>query len=210
MRVTYLFDPLCGWCYGAGPALEKLAQTAGILLQLAPTGLFADENARPINASFANFAWENDQRIARLTGQIFSEAYRGLIFDTPRTMFDSAPATLGVIAVGLTAPDREPEALKLLQQARYIDGRNTADSAVVSDVLARADFPKAGHRLSSPDDTLRDAYAVRIDAARRLMRRFGTQGVPALVVEDDRGERLVQGNVLYENLDMLKARLAAA
>jgi hypothetical protein len=29
-----------------------------------------------MDAHFAEFAWQNDQRIARLTGQIFSEAYR--------------------------------------------------------------------------------------------------------------------------------------
>ena len=22
--LTYLFDPLCGWCYGASPAIQKL------------------------------------------------------------------------------------------------------------------------------------------------------------------------------------------
>ena len=43
MRVTYLFDPLCGWCYGAGPALERLAQLDDVTLELMPTGLFAGE-----------------------------------------------------------------------------------------------------------------------------------------------------------------------
>ena len=33
--VTYLFDPLCGWCYGATPMLDRLA-ASGITLTLMP------------------------------------------------------------------------------------------------------------------------------------------------------------------------------
>ena len=71
MRIIYLFDPLCGWCYGAGPALEKLAQLDGVTVDLAPTGLFAGGASRPMDKHFAAYAWQNDQRIARLTGQPF-------------------------------------------------------------------------------------------------------------------------------------------
>ncbi|GAB3442049.1 hypothetical protein [Insolitispirillum peregrinum] len=46
MHITYLFDPLCGWFYGAGPALERLAARDDVTLDLAPTGLFADDGAR--------------------------------------------------------------------------------------------------------------------------------------------------------------------
>lgn len=28
--VTYLFDPLCGWCYGASPVIQQLGQQANI------------------------------------------------------------------------------------------------------------------------------------------------------------------------------------
>src|SRR2546423_699122 len=97
MRVTYLFDPLCGWCYGAAPALGGLAQLDGVSLELMPTGLFAGGGARAMDAQFAAYAWQNDQRIARLTGQPFSDAYRTEVLGKPG-MFDSAPATLGVIA----------------------------------------------------------------------------------------------------------------
>ena len=68
MNITYLFDPLCGWCYGANGALEQLSRVEGATIHLAPTGLFAGEGARSMDQSFAAYAWHNDQRIARLTG----------------------------------------------------------------------------------------------------------------------------------------------
>lgn len=209
MQVTYLFDPLCGWCYGAGPALEKLSQAPGIALTLAPTGLFAGENARPMDASFAAFALQNDQRIARLTEQEFSETYRANVLGASGTIFDSAPTTLGLVAVGRTAPDREIEALKLLQRARYVDGRNNSDLAVVAEVLASAGLDEAARRVASPDAELLAAYRTRVDAARREMARFGAQGVPGLIAEGADGPRLLQSNVLFGDIQTLATQLQA-
>src|SRR5438105_9117885 len=111
MHVTYLFDPLCGWCYGAAPALDGIDRLEELTLELMPTGLFAGQGARAMDASFAAYAWQNDQRIARLTGQPFSETYRTEVLGRPG-VFDSAPATLGVVAVRITEPARELDALK--------------------------------------------------------------------------------------------------
>lgn len=140
MHLTYLYDPLCGWCYGAAPALDKMAKLDNLTVELAPTGLFAGEGARPLDERFAAYAWHNDQRINRLTGQVFSQLYRDQVLAGADGMFDSAPATLGIIAVGLRQLDSEREALKALQIARYIDGRNTSEIAGVADVLDQAGF----------------------------------------------------------------------
>jgi len=210
MRITYLFDPLCGWCYGAAPALERLSRFDGVTVELAPTGLFAGENARPMDASFAAFAWQNDQRIARLTGQVFSDQYRAQVLGATGALFDSAPATLGVVAAALTAPDREIEALKLLQHARYVDGRNNADLDVVADTLAGAGLVDAARRVLAQDADLLTAYRARIDTARREMARFGAQGVPTLIVEDARGRRLMPSSLLFGDLDALAGQLQAA
>ena len=56
-RITCLFDPLCGWCYGAAPALHRLRDVEGFSVELAPTGLFSGAGARPMDASFAAYAW---------------------------------------------------------------------------------------------------------------------------------------------------------
>lgn len=211
MRITYLFDPLCGWCYGAGPMLEKLSQLDGVTLDLAPTGLFAGEASRPMDKNFAAYAWQNDQRIARLTGQPFSDAYREDVLGAAAGMFDSAPATLGLVAVGLTEPARELEALKILQRVRYQDGRNNAELGVVAETLAAAGFAEAARRVLAPDEALLAAYRSRIAAARADMERFGAQGVPALIVEGDAGDRrLLRTSVLFGAFDQLSEQLRAA
>ena len=207
MRITYLFDPLCGWCYGAGPVVEKLARLDGVALELAPTGLFAGAASRPMDTQFASYAWQNDQRIARLTGQPFSDAYREHVLGAVGGLFDSAPATLGLVAVGLDSPALEFDALKTLQHARYQEGRNTSDLGVVSETLAAAGFVETARRVQAPDEALLAAYRSRISAARADMSRFGIQGVPALLLGSGDRRRQVDSRFLYGEFDQLVAEL---
>lgn len=210
MQITYLFDPLCGWCYGAGPTMEKLASLDDVTLTLAPSGLFAGEGARPMDKNFAAYAWENDQRIARLTGQTFSEDYRSKVLDAGNSQFDSAPATLGMVAVGLTQPESELAALKALQEARYVDGINSANLETVAGILEKAGFDAAAKLVRVPGQDLLAAYDNRIKAARRDMAQFGAQGVPTLIVGEGDNRRMLRGNALYGRFDLLTEELRAA
>ncbi|MBY5893158.1 DsbA family protein [Rhizobium ruizarguesonis] len=210
MHLTYLYDPLCGWCYGAAPALDKMAKLDNLTVELAPTGLFAGEGARPLDERFAAYAWHNDQRINRLTRQVFSHLYRDQVLAGADGMFDSAPATLGIIAVGLRQLDSEREALKALQIARYIDGRNTSEIAVVADVLDQAGFSDAAARVRAPDEALLDIYRNRIGKSRQLMAAFRMDGVPALLVSDGDKRRVLRSGALFGGFDRLAAELQAA
>lgn len=204
--VTYLFDPLCGWCYGASPALQQLAQDASVSLTLAPTGLFSG-GGRTMDAAFAEYAWSNDVRIAKLTGQRFTEAYRSNVLGKPGSAFDSTTTTVALCAVALTEPARELEALKALQEARYVHGLDTADVEVVAQQLRDLGLAAAAERLLAPDAALHEAHASRVQAAQRLMRQHRAQGVPALVVHGAAGDRLLQGNALYGSVENLRAAL---
>ncbi|MGO6937351.1 hypothetical protein ACCS97_37710, partial [Rhizobium ruizarguesonis] len=49
-----------------------------------------------------------------------------------------------------------------LQIARYIDGRNTSEIAVVADVLDQSGLSDAAARVRAPDEALLDFYRNRI------------------------------------------------
>lgn len=209
-RITYLFDPLCGWCYGASAMLETLIREPDLDVELAPTGLFAGTGARPMDQGFADYAWSNDQRIARLTGQPFSEAYRHDVLKNHTRLFDSGPATLAVIAVAITAPERAFDALKAIQHARYVEGRDITDIAVLAQVLRTLHMPEIADRLETPDEALMAAYRSRVETARGEMRRLGAEGVPALIVGAGDTRRLVRASALFGSRNMLVAELKAA
>lgn len=207
--VTYLFDPLCGWCYGASPVIQQLGQQANIQLELAPTGLFAG-GGRTMDAAFADYAWANDVRIAKLTGQRFTEDYRSQVLGRHGSRFDSGIATLALTAVSLSEPRRELETLKALQEARYVWGLDTCDVSVVETLLRHQKLAAAADRLAAGDAGLLATNAARIHKARGLMQTHGAQGVPALVVSDDLGSRLLNGSALYGHFDNLLSQIVVA
>lgn len=206
--VTYLFDPLCGWCYGASPMLHRLSETVTVVT-LQPTGLFAGSGARPMDAGFAAYAWTNDQRIERLTGQRFSPAYRSQVLEAEGSLFDSGPATLALTAVALTEPERELEALAAIQAGRYVEGLDIIALAPLAAILREAGLAAAADRLTAPDDALLAANRARIAEGRALMARLGAQGVPALVAENGGRQRLIASNALFGSFDNLVSHLNA-
>ncbi|WP_422846365.1 DsbA family protein [Acidovorax sp. M2(2025)] len=209
--VTYLFDPLCGWCYAAAPALKYLQGVDGLRVVLAPTGLFAGAGARPMDAQFAAYAWANDQRIQQLTGQPFTQAYRDRILGAEGGRFDSGPATLALTAVAQADPARELEALHALQQARYVDGRDNAAPAVIAEVLRALGLADAAARVVAPDPTLRSRTAERVAQAQATLRAVGARGVPQLVVTAQGGAlRLLGGDALLGPREQLVALVRAA
>jgi putative protein-disulfide isomerase len=209
--ITYLLDPLCGWCYGAAPVLHRLKEVDGIDVELAPTGLFSGAGARPMDASFAAYAWSNDQRIERQTGQRFTKNYQDKVLGKHGQMFDSGPATLALTAVLLSEPARELDALKAIQEARYIDGRDTTDAVVLQDILATLNLHEAAAQVAKPGASLLAANQARMVKARGEMQAFGANGVPTLIVSDGSGKRrMVDSSFLYGSFDKLLAHLKAA
>ena len=208
VTVTYLFDPLCGWCYAAAPALKFLQAQEGVEVALAPTGLFAGAGARPMDAQFAAYAWANDQRIQQLTGQPFTQAYRDQILGAANGRFDSGPATLALTAVAQTAPERELDALHALQHSRYVDGRDTTDAGVIAEALRGLGLAQAAALALAPDAALRARTTERVAHAQATLRTVGARGVPQLVVAEQGGAlRALSGDALLGPRERLLAQL---
>lgn len=207
--LRYLFDPLCGWCYGAAPAVSGLLEFPGISLELLPTGLFSGEGARPMDDAFAAYAWSNDQRIERLTGQRFSERYRDRILGDRQQLFDSGPATVALTAASLTEPARELEALRAIQHARYVDGGDVTSLTALADLLEALGLKEAAARVAQPDADLLGTNRARVDRAQALMREFGTRGVPTLIVESGAKRWVLDHAAAYSNPQALLRQLEA-
>lgn len=202
MKIYYLFDPLCGWCYGAKPALETVASQYPV--ELVPTGLFF-RSGRVMDADFAQYAWGNDERIERLTGQAFSTAYRENVLQGGG-QFDSQNSLLALTAVREMAPEQEIAVLSALQTARYIDGRDNADLNVIADVLQSQGLGDAVPKLHDPQTE--QTLLARINFGQQLAQRLGVSGVPQLVLERDGRFELVPSHLLFERQQNILNNLA--
>jgi len=209
-QVTVLYDPLCGWCYGATPSLRRLAAQPGVSVRLLPTGLFAGVGARPMNDRFAAYAWASDQRIQQLTGQPFSARYREHVLHDRQALLDSGPATAALTAVTQTAPEQELHALEAIQAARYVDGKDVTSPSVLAELLREVGLAHAAERITRPTAALEDAVATRTAAGRNLLAVVGSRGVPTVVVTDAAGSRVVPNGLVYGRLEPLMQHVRSA
>ncbi|MNR92792.1 hypothetical protein D3C72_238350 [compost metagenome] len=195
-RFIYLYDPLCGWCYGASANMSLLASRPGVTVEPLPTGLFARPEG-PLSEQMAQHIWTSDQRIAEATGAVFSERYHELL--AQRSPLDSTLATQALTAVSIHAPQRELEILSVIQSARYVDGRDVTDLRVVINLLKAADLGEAANTLTAAGPALASANAARLLKANDLLDQAQARGVPTVLRETGQGLALVDTRAVYSD-----------
>src|SRR5579864_5710610 len=91
----YIYDPLCGWCYGAAPLIAAARDI--VTVRLHGGGMMAGRNRRRVTAQWRSLVAHHDQRIALISGQKFGERYTdGLLQDTS-VLLDSEPPITAVL-----------------------------------------------------------------------------------------------------------------
>ena len=153
---------------------------------------------------FAAHAWRNDQRIAQLTGQVFSQHYHDHILQQD-TAFDSSSLLLALTWVQQQAPAQEVLALHALQKARYVDGLDTTQLTVQAQVLAQLGLGISTEAivqaLQSPE--LLAATQARLIAGQHLAQEFHVQGVPqAFIQTDDDWQAIASGELLQRTAEL--------
>lgn len=177
----YIYDPLCGWCYGAKPLVQ--AALAVLPVQAHGGGMMTGRNRQPVSPQLRDYVMPHDRRIAEYTGQPFGQAYfEGLLRDHS-AVFDSAPPIAAVLAAE-ALDGRGLQLLGRLQTAHYLEGRRIADREVLLELaqdlgLVVEAFASALDRVTATE------LDEHIKTSRALLAKVGGQGFPTLVLERD-------------------------
>lgn len=185
-RLHYIFDPLCGWCYGAAPLVQAARAVSELAVVFHGGGMLTGPNRRMVTSQWRSYVMPHDRRIAELSGQPFGDAYfDGLLRDQTAVM-DSEPPITAVLAAEAAA-GRGLDMIHALQRAHYVQGRRIADTAVLHEVAMELGL--TGEAFSAYFARLGGtATREHIEASRRLLDRVGGRGFPTFALEDGRGE----------------------
>ncbi|WP_137819126.1 DsbA family protein [Pseudomonas sp. 2FG] len=185
----YIYDPLCGWCYGAAPLAKAAGAVAGLRIALHGGGMLIGANRQSGNEHWRNHVLPHDRRIAALSGQPFGAAYFDCLLRDSGAVFDSAAPT----AATLAAEALGGSGLALLgriQQAHYVEGRRVAEVAVLQELAAEFGLAPEAFR----DELQRqggEPLARHFADSRRLLQAIGGSGFPSFALErDGRFQRL--------------------
>jgi putative protein-disulfide isomerase len=208
--IVYLFDPFCGWCYAAAPVIARLREAVGAeTIHALPVGLFVTDGKTPMTPEFRDYAWSNDQRIAQMTGQPFSQAYHDEVLSNFEVPFDSGPATKAIAVAETLRPHSGLDLLARLQKARFVEGRNLFNGAILIELAAEIGLDREAFadRFNGPEGEA--ALAKTLDHGQIMMQRMRLRGVPALALGHGDHYHPIQGEALIDPNAGLVEKLAA-
>ncbi len=188
MKLIYIGDPMCSWCYGFGKSLAAaLAALPGLELEIVVGGV-RNRSTELLDEAGKQFRLAHWERVKALSGLTFNRtaflAREGFVYDTE-------PVCRAVVAARRLA-GAEPllSVFRALQHAFYVDGRDTTDVLTLSEVAATAlqamQYPAATEAMLA---LMRDPAIIdETQAEIRRARALGARSFPTLLV--DRGGAL--------------------
>ncbi|WP_211465124.1 DsbA family protein [Collimonas silvisoli] len=203
----YIYDPLCGWCYGAAPLLQAAREVGGLRIALHGGGMLAGSNRKQVSSQLRNYVMQHDHRIAAMTGQPFGDDYfNGLLLDTTAVL-DSEPPIAAILAAEAVA-GRGLTLLARIQVAHYVRGLQVADSAVLRSLAAEIGLDQA--LFDSKFAELGGAATqTHIAASRALLTRVGGQGFPTFVLQRGTQIEVLDAGRFFGQAEAWKAVLSA-
>ena len=133
--LIYGFDPICGWCYGAVPAMRALRQAMpGLPIRLVMSGLVTGERVGPY-AEMEGYIRGASETLKRVTGRAPSDAFFDLI-RTPGVQGNSAPPSVAIGAVRRARPDAALPFAHAVIEAHFERGADLNDPATYASLLS--------------------------------------------------------------------------
>ncbi len=173
-RLYFVHDPMCSWCWGFRPTIERLAaqlpQSVSLVRLLG--GLAPDCN-EPMPAELRSYLQDTWRRVqVRIPGTRFN-------FDfwercTPRR--STWPACRAVIAARRLDPTAETRMIAAIQEAYYLQARNPSERAVLLE-LARETGLESRRFAALLDDP---STAAELQSEMALGRSMGADSFPSL------------------------------
>lgn len=202
----YIYDPLCGWCYGAAPLVSAARQHLTVVAH--GGGMMAYQNRKAVTASLRNYVIPHDQKIAQLTGQPFGQAYFSGLLRDENAVFDSEPPITAILTAEKLAK-RGLDLLALIQSAHYVEGQRIAELAILSKLAVKIginrDIFEYEYQNQSGVNT-----QTHIQESRELLQHVGGQGFPTFVLEQNGSFEVINSAPYFGDLDAWQALLSGS
>lgn len=204
-HLVYYADPMCPWCWGFAPVLNRilLAYAPRLGLRLVMGGL-SPGVTQPLDAYGRGVLLGRWRRIAGRTGRPLDTS----ILDRRDFVYDTEPACRAVVAARRASAELALPVFNRVQRAFFEERIDTTrDDALVA-LLADAGLPDAERAMLADPET---RAATAADFAATVAAQIS--GFPYLVAVDARGSRapITRGYTRFSNAQrILDAWLADA
>jgi putative protein-disulfide isomerase len=195
VEIIYIGDPMCSWCWGISPHLNRLQREAaqrGIRYRIVVGGL-RPGGGDPWNEQFRNFLQHHWEEVHARSGQPFGQE----LFELEHFDYDTEPACRAVVAARELAPELEVRFFELVQHYFYVQNQDPKEVDFYQPICATLgiDFQAFSDLFSSPETM------AATQAEFQMNRQWGVTGYPTVVVRKDEKFLVVaQGYATFEQM----------
>lgn len=198
MKLIYIYDPLCGWCYGFSPVMQRIlaAQKGKMEFEILSGGMMLGRRAGSINevAPFIKTAYKN---VESYTGVKFGAAFINNLLLPGHYILNSEKPCMALTAFKTFKPEAAFEFAHALQSALYFDGQDLNEDKTYENLIKPygIDAEAFLQRLKSQENK------AATYAEFKKVEQLGASGFPMVVlVKDGKKQVLTTGYSSYEEM----------
>jgi putative protein-disulfide isomerase len=203
MKLLYVGDPMCSWCYGFGKEMtELMAMHPELELEIIVGGVRAGATD-VLDQAGKEFRLGHWARVETNSGLPFN---REALMARENFVYDTEPVCRAVVTARRLAPSADLLAVfRALQHAFYVDGLDTTNGRVLAGVVG-AQLRLDGDAVLRVWEDSATVAETKADFVRA--RNLGVRSFPALLLDTDKGIVEVSGG--YAHVAQLEQQLQNA
>lgn len=176
--LIYVYDPLCGWCYGFHPVMEKIQKRFAdrLTIEVKPGGLAVGDRAETIGEGYA-YIKDALGQVEKATGVEFGRNFK-LLAEEGSYMYNSEPPCRAQIAMNELSPGESLRFAGTLQHAIFHDGKDLNDPNTYPELLAEFNTDSAAFMELFHSEEL----AMRVQQEFDWCKKAGASGFPTLLI----------------------------
>jgi putative protein-disulfide isomerase len=123
MTLLYVYDPLCGWCYGFSKIITEFANNhkSDFDVQVISGGMVVNDRVGPL-ADMAHYISNSYKTVEEKTGIEFGDAFLNKTMVEGTVIFDSLPPSIALTIFKESRPKDQLAFASRIQRAIYYDG----------------------------------------------------------------------------------------
>jgi putative protein-disulfide isomerase len=176
--LIYIYDALCGWCYGFSPVMQKLyeAYQDRIAFEVLSGGMITGRRVQPLSA-MADYIRQASQLLAEVTGVSPSEDYYSNILEKGTYRSDSLPPAIALNILKEKSPEDQFPLAQAIQHLYYTQGQDLNQVETYLPLAREKGWEEETFKKKFVDP----AYADRAREEFKQVQEWGLDGFPAVL-----------------------------
>ena len=204
MKIIYVYDALCGWCYGFSPVITKLEDTYKnrFDFEVISGGMITGSRIGPIGEVAPYISWAYKE-VENRTGVKFGNTFLNETLKNGNTIFTSVPPAIALSLFKKLERKNQIRFAAALKKAIYFNGIAPEHLDVYGQIASKfgLDADAFIKKMKVP------LYSALAEDDFKTSANLGVSGFPSVFVENEQGYHKIASG--YVSFDVLENNLLA-